>query len=167
MLGRFRRIPQWCRDHRAPPHASLPQVMCGGVLRSSYHDGMASFTLDGQSYEYLRPDPGHPAEETRSWEYGKYPKVMASVPLDAGAAMDVYAVAERWNLHTSLWPGRTTPVTSTGRGFQRGTSGGSRSPNGTLRNTVAVRRSCAPFVGAPAYRASCQPGINLRGKLRG
>ncbi|MFF2029518.1 hypothetical protein [Arthrobacter sp. NPDC058192] len=58
---------------------------------------MASFTLDRTAYEYLRPDPGHPAEETRSWEYGNYPKVMASVPLAGGATLDVYAVAERWN----------------------------------------------------------------------
>ncbi|SDK78650.1 hypothetical protein [Arthrobacter sp. ok362] len=58
---------------------------------------MASFTLDGTTYEYLRPDPGHPAEEARSWEYGNYPKVMATVPLAGGATVDVYAVAERWN----------------------------------------------------------------------
>jgi hypothetical protein len=58
---------------------------------------MASFTLDGETYEYLRPDPGHPPEVTRSWEYGKYPKVMASVPLAAGGTMDVYAHADRWN----------------------------------------------------------------------
>jgi len=58
---------------------------------------MASFTLDGETHEYLRPDPGNPAEETRSWEYGHYPKVMASVPLASGATVDVYAVAERWN----------------------------------------------------------------------
>jgi len=40
---------------------------------------MASFTLDGETYEYLRPDPAHPAEESLSWEDGSYPKVVASV----------------------------------------------------------------------------------------
>ncbi|MDQ0854767.1 hypothetical protein QFZ79_002878 [Arthrobacter sp. V4I6] len=58
---------------------------------------MASFTLDGKAYEYLRPDPGHSAEDARSWEYGNYPKAMASIPLAGGGTVDVYAVAERWN----------------------------------------------------------------------
>jgi hypothetical protein len=58
---------------------------------------MASFTLDGQDYEYLRPDSGHPPERTGSWEYGKYPKVMASLPLASGGTVDVYAHADRWN----------------------------------------------------------------------
>ena len=58
---------------------------------------MASFTLDGETYEYLRQDPGHPPEKTRSWESGNYPRVMASVPLAGGASVDVYAHASRWN----------------------------------------------------------------------
>ena len=57
---------------------------------------MASFTLDGITYEYLRPDPGHDPEAAHSWTYGHYPKVMATLPLAAGT-VDVYAVAERWN----------------------------------------------------------------------
>lgn len=57
---------------------------------------MASFTLNGTPYEYLLPDPGH-LEATRSWEYGKYPKVMATVALAGGGSVDVYARAERWN----------------------------------------------------------------------
>jgi hypothetical protein len=56
---------------------------------------MASFTLDGECYEYLMPDPGH-AEDTRSWTYGKYPKVLASLPLAGGGTVDVYATADRW-----------------------------------------------------------------------
>jgi hypothetical protein len=57
---------------------------------------MASFTLGGETYEYLLPDPGHP-EATRSWEYEKWPKVMVSVPLAGGRTVEVYARAERWN----------------------------------------------------------------------
>jgi hypothetical protein len=57
---------------------------------------MASFTLDGTTYEYLLPDPGHP-ETTKSWEYGKYPKIMATIALAAGGTVEVYALAERWN----------------------------------------------------------------------
>lgn len=55
---------------------------------------MATFTLDGQPYEYVQQDPGRP-EETHSWEYAKYPKVMATLPLTAGT-VDVYATAQRW-----------------------------------------------------------------------
>lgn len=58
---------------------------------------MASFTLDGETHEYLRPDPGHRPEDAKSWEYGKYPKVMASLPLADGGTVDVYAHADRWN----------------------------------------------------------------------
>lgn len=58
---------------------------------------MASFTFDGVTYEYLRPDPGHQPEDAKSWDYGKHPKVMATVPLAGGGTVDVYAVAERWN----------------------------------------------------------------------
>jgi hypothetical protein len=58
---------------------------------------MRSFTLDGKTYEYLMPDPGHPPEATRSWEYGNYPKVLATLPLADGGLIEVYAVAERWN----------------------------------------------------------------------
>jgi hypothetical protein len=57
---------------------------------------MATFTLDGITYEYLRPDPGHKPEDARSWTYGEYPKVMATVPLVAGT-VDVYAQASRWD----------------------------------------------------------------------
>jgi hypothetical protein len=58
---------------------------------------MASFTLDGATYEYLRSAAGHSTEATRSWEYGKYPKIMASILLADGGTVDVYAVAQRWN----------------------------------------------------------------------
>jgi hypothetical protein len=54
---------------------------------------MASFTIDGETYEYLKPDPGHRPEDAQSWECGKYPKVMASIPLENGGAVDVYATA--------------------------------------------------------------------------
>jgi hypothetical protein len=58
---------------------------------------MASFTLDGETYEYLKPDPGHSPEEAISWTYGNYPKIIATVPLADGGTVSVYAVAERWN----------------------------------------------------------------------
>ncbi len=66
---------------------------------------MRSFTLDGVNYEYLMPDPGHP-EDIHSWEYGKYPRIMVTLPLAGGATVDVYAVADRWNPSHILvsWP---------------------------------------------------------------
>jgi hypothetical protein len=60
------------------------------------YGGKASFTLDGITYEYVRPDPGNDPEVTHSWTYGQYPKVMATIPLVTGA-VDVYAYAPRWN----------------------------------------------------------------------
>lgn len=59
-----------------------------------YDGAVASFTLDGQSYDYLRPDPGHNPSATHSWHYGNYPKIMATLPLSTGT-IDMYAVAER------------------------------------------------------------------------
>jgi hypothetical protein len=61
-----------------------------------YDCGMASFTLDGAIYEYLKPDPGQP-EDAKSWTYGNYPKIRAALPLAYGGTVAVYAVAERWN----------------------------------------------------------------------
>ncbi|MET1065140.1 MAG: hypothetical protein ABWX85_09235 [Arthrobacter sp.] len=68
---------------------------------------MASLTLDGTTYEYLLPDPGHSPEDARSWEYGSYPKVMAAHPLAVGAAVDIYALANRWlaKAHGRAWNG--------------------------------------------------------------
>ena len=65
--------------------------------RGGYVYGMASFTLDGRTFEYLKPDPGHSPEDARSWEYGKYPKALATLPLADGGTATVYAVAERRN----------------------------------------------------------------------
>lgn len=68
-----------------------------GAFRVSGYDwAMRSFTLDGQTYEYLLPDSG-PSENIRSWEYGKYPKIMVTLPLTGGATIELYARANRWN----------------------------------------------------------------------
>ena len=56
---------------------------------------MASFTLDGTTYEYLLRDPGH-VDATKSWEYGDWPKIMATVALAGRGTVDVYARAQRW-----------------------------------------------------------------------
>ena len=62
-----------------------------------YVYGMASSTLDGETFEYLKPEPGHAPEDARSWTYGNYPKIRANIPLVDGTTVTVYAVAERWN----------------------------------------------------------------------
>jgi hypothetical protein len=74
-----------------------PDAVGRMLARGRYVYGMASFSLDGETFEYLKPDPGHSPEDAKSWEYGKYPKVLATLPLAGGGTVTVYAVAERWN----------------------------------------------------------------------
>lgn len=74
------------------PRACPSTGVWGSFVASGYHGAMASFTLDGRTYEYVRPDSGHQPEDAKSWEYGKRPRVMA-----VGGTVDVYAHAERWN----------------------------------------------------------------------
>lgn len=57
---------------------------------------MPSFVLNGTTYGFLSPDPGD-LEGTHSWEYGKWPKVRATLALQGGGTLDVFARAERWN----------------------------------------------------------------------
>jgi hypothetical protein len=103
-MPRSQRI--WLRQRRqvsdrAPIVPSVVKIdveAVGAMLtRGRYIYRMAAFMLDGETYEYLKPDPGHPPEETKSWTYGKYPKIIASVPPADGSTVSVYAVAERWN----------------------------------------------------------------------
>lgn len=57
---------------------------------------MPNFTLDGAVYEYLKPSVASSPEEIYSWEYGRYPKVMADIPITGGGTVNVYAHASRW-----------------------------------------------------------------------
>ncbi|MDQ0849160.1 hypothetical protein QFZ65_001098 [Arthrobacter sp. B3I9] len=72
--------------------------------RPGYDGGMASFTLDGETFEYLKPDPGHQPEETKSLTYGNYPKVLASVPLltTAGTRTGLAAATRMPDLRSDL-----------------------------------------------------------------
>lgn len=72
---------------------AVGRLLAGG----RYVYGMASCTLDGETFEYLKPDPGHEPEDARSWTYGSYPKVLARLPLANGGTVTAYAVAQRWN----------------------------------------------------------------------
>lgn len=56
---------------------------------------MAPFTLDGKTYEYIRQDPGHPPDETSSWDLRELPRNRTAVPLADGDTVTVYALAER------------------------------------------------------------------------
>jgi hypothetical protein len=71
---------------------------------------MPIFTQDSTSYEYLRPSRFKDHEEVQSWEYGSYPKVLASVQLASGGTVDVYAHATRWsNTHVcTIWVDQTS-----------------------------------------------------------
>lgn len=70
-----------------------------GRIRSQqgrYIDGMPTFTLAGVTYDCLALTVEGDPEDFRSWEYGKYPKVEASVPLTDGGTVKVYGEASRW-----------------------------------------------------------------------
>lgn len=56
-----------------------------------------SFVLDGETYEFVKPDRQGPVSGVRSWLLGEYPKVFAWVPLKAGGRVGVYAEAVHWN----------------------------------------------------------------------
>lgn len=56
---------------------------------------MPSFRLSGITYGFLSPDPGD-LENTQSWEYDEWPKVVATLALAGGGTLDVYARGERW-----------------------------------------------------------------------
>lgn len=58
--------------------------------------GLPTFTLAGVTYDYLTPAIGGDPEDVRSWEYGKYPKVEAALPLTTGGTLRVYGEASRW-----------------------------------------------------------------------
>lgn len=62
---------------------------------------MPSFTLDGETYEYLRADPGRDSEDARSRDYGNHLRVLATVPLADGSTVEVRAVAARWSSNPS------------------------------------------------------------------
>lgn len=57
---------------------------------------MPIFTLDGVAYDYLESMPDAGPEAAQSWEYGKWPRVEAAVPLRGGGTVSVYAEASRW-----------------------------------------------------------------------
>ena len=56
---------------------------------------MPSCTIAGTAYDYTQPVPGRPTQ-ARSWQYGRYPKVRATLPTTP-APVTVYAHAARWN----------------------------------------------------------------------
>jgi hypothetical protein len=58
---------------------------------------MPSFTQDGTTYQYRKPLGFKRPEDVQSWEYGRYPKVLAAVPLADGGTVDVYGESTRWS----------------------------------------------------------------------
>jgi hypothetical protein len=116
---------------------------------------MASFTLDGETHECLRPDPGHAPEDTHSRTYGKYPKVLATLILGRRSEVDVYAHAEHWNpSHVCSCPGRTT-------------TGGRRAwiQAGNVRPVTASEWDLEEYRRRPEKRRGSQWGSRLPGFL--
>jgi hypothetical protein len=64
--------------------------------RRPYIRTMPSFTLAGVEYDYLAPKLEGDPDEVHSWEYGKWPRVEAAVPLTDGTRINVYGEAMRW-----------------------------------------------------------------------
>lgn len=123
---------------------------------------MAAFFLDGTTYEYLLPDPGHDPEATHSWTYGQYPKVMATLSLSVGT-VDVYAHASRWNPSHILVAWQDDEEHAHWAWIPPVTSAASPTPNGTSRNTAGARKTCAASGGRIGCRASypiaSRPGL--------
>lgn len=64
---------------------------------------MPSSIVDRTTYEFENPKGFESPDEVHSWEYGNYPKVVASVSVTSGARVDVYGDATRWSLtHISV-----------------------------------------------------------------
>lgn len=76
-----------------------PEAVARLLNRGRYVDGMGSFTLESISYEFLEPAFEGAPEDVHSWEYGKWPKVRAAIPLVDGGTVQVYGEASRWNQH--------------------------------------------------------------------
>ncbi|MDP9694444.1 UNVERIFIED_ORG: hypothetical protein J2X79_002003 [Arthrobacter globiformis] len=57
---------------------------------------MPSFTLAGVTYEYVAPLLEGDLEEIHSWEYGQWPRVEATIPLEGGGTVKAYGEAMRW-----------------------------------------------------------------------
>ncbi|MFE5837217.1 hypothetical protein [Arthrobacter sp. NPDC056493] len=70
------------------------------LVRHGKHGGyigpMPTFNLAGVKCDYLAPTLEGDPEEVHSWEYGKWPRVEAAVPLTDGETVSIYAVASRW-----------------------------------------------------------------------
>lgn len=64
--------------------------------RRGYIGRMPTFTLAGAEYDYMTPTLGAVPEDVHSWEYGKWHKVEAAVPLKGGGTVSVYGQASRW-----------------------------------------------------------------------
>jgi hypothetical protein len=118
---------------------------------------MASFTLDGITYEYLRQDPG-PHENIKSWEYGAYPKIMATLPLADGATLDVYAHASRWNPSHILVAWQDDEYRPHWAWSQPEMSAASPTRSGTSISTGDAPNTSAASAGGTGSPASSQPG---------
>lgn len=64
--------------------------------RPRYSARMPSFILDGTSYEYLMTPRPRPLHLIKSWDYGQWPRVEATVPLADGSTVSVYGEASCW-----------------------------------------------------------------------
>lgn len=134
---------------------------------------MASFTLDGETSEYLRPGSAPPPEACHSWPYGQYPKVLAALPLANGGTVGSRVVAvvasapARSHASSACWsPG----VTGTTAATWTDCPGGTRSPGSFQPQSTSTPDIEAWFMVAAApsqvtaghASPSARPGITSR-----
>jgi hypothetical protein len=75
---------------------AVVRMLAGTCGQRRYIRAMPTFTLTGVEYDYLAPKLEGDPEDVYSWEYGKWPKVEAAVPLKAGGSVNVYGETMRW-----------------------------------------------------------------------
>lgn len=75
---------------------AVSRLLTGATKRRGYIRRMPAFTLAGVKYEYLTPELEGDRDEVHSWEYGKWPRVEAEIPLQSGGTVKVFGEAMRW-----------------------------------------------------------------------
>lgn len=75
---------------------AVAKLLTGATGPRRYIRPMPTFTLAGVVYDYLTPKLEGDPENVHSWEYGKWPRVEAEVPLVAGGSVKVYGQTSRW-----------------------------------------------------------------------
>lgn len=75
---------------------AVMKLLTGRSRSRRYIRPMPISPRPGVEYDYLTPKIEGDPEEVHSWEYGRWPRVEAAVPLKTGGSVNVYGEAMRW-----------------------------------------------------------------------